>query len=127
MKVTEAVAKEAAEEVTQEDGPGTYTILHSGTWVTQSESKTSRVSISLKLGAQVTVLEVKMMSEDHRLRARIADPPGWISLKSLDDGYRWAVKVTANVEKRPASATSGYPDAGQADAEYGTLQTGACR
>merc|ERR1719277_425859 len=127
VEAKEAETKEAVAEMTQEDGPGTYTIVHAGTWVTLNESKTSRVSIALKQGTQVNVLEVKMMSKDHRLRARIADPPGWISLKNLDDGYRWAVKVTANVEKRTASATSGYPDDSQAGTEYGTLQTGICR
>merc|ERR1711988_611424 len=75
-----------------EDRPGTYTILHY-TVITKGESRQSDSFVELQTGAQVTVVEVKLMSAERRLRARIADPPGWISLENLDTGYRWAKRV----------------------------------
>merc|ERR1711988_1117617 len=87
-----------------EDRLGTYTILHP-TMMSRGESKQSDSSIDLQMGAQVTVVEMKLMSAERRLRARIADPPGWISLENLDIGYRWAERV----EDRPGTYAILHP------------------
>merc|ERR1711988_389563 len=84
----------------EDDRPGTYTILHH-TVMTKGESRKSDSTVELQTGAQVTVVEVKLMSAERLLRARIADPPGWISLENLDTGYRWAERV----EDRPGTYT----------------------
>merc|ERR1711988_2031975 len=83
-----------------EDRLGTYTILHP-TMMTRGESRQSDSSIELQTGAQVTVVEVKLMSAERLIRARIIDPPGWISLEKLDTGYRWAERV----DDRPGTYT----------------------
>merc|ERR1711988_1429277 len=83
-----------------EDRLGTYTILNP-TMMTRGESRQSDSSIDLQMGAQVTVVEVKLMSAERLIRARIIDPPGWISLEKLDTGYRWAERV----DDRPGTYT----------------------
>eukprot|EP00662_Eupelagonemidae_sp_cell21_P056885 gene56885-biopygen102925 len=35
----------------------------------------------------------------HRLRGRIAEPPGWISLENITDGHRW-VATAADIAVR---------------------------
>ena len=44
----------------------------------------------LNAGAAVEVLEIVEMPEIRRVRARIENPKGWISLVDMDDGFRWA-------------------------------------
>mmetsp|Transcript_145933 Transcript_145933/g.254612 ORF Transcript_145933/g.254612 Transcript_145933/m.254612 type:complete len:414 (-) Transcript_145933:45-1286(-) len=53
----------------------------------------------------VRVLEVVRMPEIHRVRARIQEPEGWISLLGLDDGFRGVVRVDEVGSKSDDSPT----------------------
>jgi len=82
-----------------EDAPGIYAIVRSAAVVpTVHMSGTKEITISLKAGDIVEVVEVVHHEGENRLRGRIANPPGWISLLDLEDGYRWAERQ----EGRPA-------------------------
>ena len=49
------------------------------------------ITDELRTGEVVSVLEVRR-TED-RVRARIKDPPGWISLVNLESGVRFATRA----------------------------------
>jgi len=53
--------------------------------------------IYLSAGMSVNVVELAHREDLQRLQGRIENPPGWISLKSLDSKYRWAVPVAGQV------------------------------
>jgi len=75
------------------DAPGNYVITREGTGLTKFKETRNQVS-ELKKGTQVQVVEVVTLPEAERIRGRIRDPPGWISLKNTKTGYRWANQVT---------------------------------
>merc|ERR1712203_851288 len=64
---------------------GSYTILLGGTSVTSGPCRDSDRVAELSEGALVSVVEIKEISEEHRVRGRIVEPAGWISLRSTDD------------------------------------------
>jgi len=73
------------------DRPGIYAVVRKAAVVpTVHMTGTAEIHTSLKAGDLVEVLEVVLNEGERRLRGRIANPPGWISLLDLDDGHRWA-------------------------------------
>lgn len=64
--------------------PGKFVIVKSDLPVNEQASRTSPVVASLTAGALVDVVEILSELHDGRLRARIGEPAGWISLKSDD-------------------------------------------
>lgn len=76
---------------TKEGDPGTYTIEVDGTAVTEAASVDSSDVTKLPVGTVVEVVEVAVQKE--RIRGRIVEPAGWISLVKLSSGQRWAAKV----------------------------------
>lgn len=75
-----------------DDGPGEY-IITADTFVTKTIERESEHVADVDHGTQVRVLEVMPHSPEHRVRARIQSPPGWISIANLKDGHRWAERV----------------------------------
>eukprot|EP00448_Togula_jolla_P022655 CAMPEP_0170573004 /NCGR_PEP_ID=MMETSP0224-20130122/2529_1 /TAXON_ID=285029 /ORGANISM="Togula jolla, Strain CCCM 725" /LENGTH=1053 /DNA_ID=CAMNT_0010895553 /DNA_START=38 /DNA_END=3199 /DNA_ORIENTATION=- len=85
-----------------EDYPGLYCIVHQGTLVSASASlaqeKHEEVG-RLDAGTMVEVVEVLRLPEDQkRVRAKLLEPQGWISLVDLGDTYRWAQRVQLEPE-----------------------------
>ncbi|CAJ1370400.1 unnamed protein product [Effrenium voratum] len=73
------------------DRPGIYAIIRRAAVVpTVHLSGTKEISCVLKAGDLVEVLEVAQNPGEQRVRGRIANPPGWISLMDLEDGHCWA-------------------------------------
>jgi len=92
--------------VASPESPGEYTLQ---TWatVTTGHSKDSDVVVEhLPFGSQVTVVEVVHIHYEKRVRGRIADPQGYITLRHMTSGERYAVPTseawmcTANARKR---------------------------
>jgi len=73
--------------------PGRYVITHDAR-VEDGPTLGSRKVAVLNAGAAVEVLEVVTMPKIRRVRARIENPKGWISLVNMDSGYRWAEATT---------------------------------
>lgn len=76
---------------TKEADAGTYKIEVAGTTVTESASVDSIDVTRLQAGTVVEVAEV--VAQEERIRGRIVDPSGWISLVKIGTGQRWASKV----------------------------------
>lgn len=77
-----------------EDAPGRYVINQDPTYVSPSSvvpMYDDEITDELRTGEVVSVLEVRR-TED-RVRARIKDPPGWISLVNLESGVRFATRA----------------------------------
>jgi len=70
---------------------GNYTILVDGTSVTSGPGCSTDDVAELAEGTKVSVVETQEFPEEHRLRGRIVQPAGWISLRDTYDGYTWAV------------------------------------
>mmetsp|Transcript_55370 Transcript_55370/g.154231 ORF Transcript_55370/g.154231 Transcript_55370/m.154231 type:complete len:371 (+) Transcript_55370:41-1153(+) len=75
------------------DVPGKYTIIKQAGVTTRMETVKAHVVGQLNVGDVVDVLEVVHNTEERRVRARIEDPPGWISLLNAETGTRWAVRA----------------------------------
>lgn len=87
---SEPTAEERAEEIAGLYPPGDYRLINES-YITNESSMDSADVGELQPGASVKVLEVITLVEEQRVRGRIAEPAGWISLLKLDDGYRWVV------------------------------------
>lgn len=75
-----------------EDLPGIYTITHA-TDVRSGVFLGSKHVADIQPGAVVCVKEVVTDDVAHRVRARIMEPAGWISLMDTESGNRWVQKV----------------------------------
>jgi hypothetical protein len=71
------------------DKPGPYVIVRA-TNVSNKLSNSSGFLQRLAIGTEVDVIEIVPAPEEKRLRAKIGNPDGWISLLNLEDGQRWA-------------------------------------
>lgn len=76
----------------QDDRPGPYKVEQESIVNTVADytSALAQEVTRLKVGTIVNVLEVMRRDDLKRVRARIAEPEGWISLLDTSDGYRWA-------------------------------------
>mmetsp|Transcript_103252 Transcript_103252/g.291984 ORF Transcript_103252/g.291984 Transcript_103252/m.291984 type:complete len:444 (+) Transcript_103252:116-1447(+) len=85
-----------------EDSPGMYVITHDNIKVSShlalGADQAGGTAKRLSVGALANVLEVALLTEGQRVRARIENPPGWISLMNTTNGYRWAEKLAAPEE-----------------------------
>jgi len=81
----------------EEEGPGVYTVIHDRTAVTRSVALGSDDDVVGKLGfgAVIRVIEVVRSHQERRVRGRIENPPGWISIMNMETGKRWAQKQTS--------------------------------
>mmetsp|Transcript_17064 Transcript_17064/g.30795 ORF Transcript_17064/g.30795 Transcript_17064/m.30795 type:complete len:461 (+) Transcript_17064:101-1483(+) len=75
------------------DVPGLYTIITDAA-VSPRVSRLDPDIAELGVGSLVEIEEVLLCADDQRIRARIKDPAGWISLVDLEEdpegGARWA-------------------------------------
>jgi len=88
-----------------EDSPGMYVITHNNTFVSEDARippSEHEVRHRLEEGREIRVLEVVQVPEQNRVRARIQNPPGWISLKDVKLGHRWANKKVDSEEELQA-------------------------
>merc|ERR1712060_292231 len=74
------------------DAPGRYMVLKR-TAVQLTAKVGSQKFATLEPGCEVSVVEVVDSTEDRRVRARVEEPAGWISLLNTESGLRWAEKV----------------------------------
>jgi len=91
-----------AEDEVEEDRPGMYVITHNNTFVSEEAmvpSSEQEVIHRLEEGRVIRVLEVVEVPEQNRIRARIQNPPGWISLMDIKMGHRWAKKTAGDEEE----------------------------
>lgn len=72
---------------------GLYTVASDVAVVTSTVSGESEKVGRLFKGANITVVEVVQPPGDSRIRARIQEPAGWISLENRSNGFQWAVKA----------------------------------
>eukprot|EP00662_Eupelagonemidae_sp_cell21_P058002 gene58002-biopygen51950 len=58
------------------------------------KNSTGFVTLFYDTEVEVVVVEVRRREDMNRIRGRIADPAGWISLEILDNGHRWVAVRT---------------------------------
>mmetsp|Transcript_139091 Transcript_139091/g.444239 ORF Transcript_139091/g.444239 Transcript_139091/m.444239 type:complete len:268 (-) Transcript_139091:529-1332(-) len=75
-----------------QDFLGLY-IMQEQAGVTSDAPAGSAMIGRVEKGMRVRALEVVHCPGEQRVRARIAEPAGWISLLDTSDGYRWAVRA----------------------------------
>jgi len=80
--------------------PGRYRIIAPALLSSGMRHDPSRVIGDLQVGTCINVLEVVTLKEDMRVRGRVEDPPGWISLEKIgrwlepiSQEDRWAEKL----------------------------------
>lgn len=75
------------------DAPGRYRIVGQEAFVSLTIRLGGTLISRLQQGEEVMVVDVLCSSEDHRIRGRLQNPAGWISLLNTQTGYRWAERV----------------------------------
>eukprot|EP00438_Fugacium_kawagutii_P000106 Skav218720 [mRNA] locus=scaffold1346:723503:724162:+ [translate_table: standard] len=78
----------------------------------------------LSTGQVVEVLECAVLQEAERIRGRLAEPQGWISLRNPSSGFRWACpkqsqdQIEADLQQLEDLATKeDTPEAAEANAD----------
>lgn len=86
--------KAASSHAVCDDAPGLYLVVRR-TRVTESEFVGGEPIAELAPGVRIHVAEVKFLSDEQRIRARITTPApgGWLSLGKSDAPFRWAIRV----------------------------------
>lgn len=79
------------EKKAAEDAPGPYTLIKAAGVMPTLHTAKGSVTRELRVGDVINVVEVVRLEEEKRVRARVEDPPGWISLLNMESGTRWAV------------------------------------
>eukprot|EP00933_Yihiella_yeosuensis_P083615 TRINITY_DN9785_c0_g1_i1.p1 TRINITY_DN9785_c0_g1~~TRINITY_DN9785_c0_g1_i1.p1 ORF type:complete len:1112 (+),score=327.76 TRINITY_DN9785_c0_g1_i1:449-3337(+) len=85
-----------------DDKPGSYIISREAFLTSTCENfspEDDEILEELEPDYEVEVLEVVHLCQDFRVRARIAEPSGWITLLNAETGRRWAEKK--NRSKKP--------------------------
>lgn len=73
------------------DGPGMFAITHPCALAPSVRLALKEdVITELEIGTVVQVVEVVRNDEQHRIRARLENPAGWISIEDILNGHRWA-------------------------------------
>lgn len=80
----------------KEDGPGLYVLtrmvcVSPSCWNIDPDDE--EILEELDEGTLVKVLEVKNLYQEGRIRARLEEPDGWITLFNSENGRRWAMKA----------------------------------
>jgi hypothetical protein len=86
------------------DAPGRYRCVAKKTFVGDSKCLGGSKIDTLPNGTEIDVLEVFEDLNDNRVRARIAEPAGWISLLNGGNGFRWAVRLRQKKHYKPRAA-----------------------
>lgn len=73
------------------DRPGPYTVIKQAGVMSTMETAKGSVKHHINIGDEINILEVVHNEAERRVRARLENPPGWISLLNMDSGTRWAV------------------------------------
>lgn len=98
--------------------PGEYDITN-GAAVGEAPSTRSKIFCSLEKGTHVTVLEVVHMPAEQRVRGRIREPAGFISLRNTSSEFCWAevraLNKTEFLEK--CGGGSGMPPQPESEAQ----------
>ncbi|CAK0800426.1 unnamed protein product [Prorocentrum cordatum] len=92
----------SAVAIVDDDAPGLY-CLTNGALVTAAAATASPEVARLGQGSTVRVLEVRRLADAQRVRGRIENPPGWISLLDLSDGFRWVERLEPLPVRVPAA------------------------
>ncbi|CAE7634710.1 unnamed protein product [Symbiodinium necroappetens] len=71
------------------DSPGVYVVSQTVALTVGPEKSSAKLQ-NLNVGTAVQVLEVVHQQEDKRVRGRVEDPAGWISIVGTEDSNRWA-------------------------------------
>lgn len=77
-----------AEAIPEQDCPGIYRVMSKAGLGDYME--VGEVSAIIYAGQEIAALEVVHDEENHRIRARISRPAGWVSLLDTKNGFRWA-------------------------------------
>lgn len=85
-----ASPEEQLEEIKGLFPPGEYRLINEGYPTAEASTESPDVG-ELPPGTIVNITEVAVLLEEKRVRGRIEEPAGWLSLLKLDDGYRWVV------------------------------------
>jgi hypothetical protein len=75
----------------QEDRPGRYYVIKEAGIMQSLQTAKGSVVGKVQVGDWIEVLEVVNVEAEKRIRARIQEPSGWISLMNNESGTRWAV------------------------------------
>eukprot|EP00435_Cladocopium_sp_Y103_P038064 s2099_g10.t1 len=73
------------------DSPGMYVVSQTVTLTVGPEKGSAKIQ-NLNAGTVIQVLEVIHRLEDRRVRGRVEEPAGWISIVGTEDSNRWAVR-----------------------------------
>lgn len=95
-------AGEQEDEAYEEDVTGFYR-MRSTTSVKHGMRVSSATVTNIYAGTTVEVLEVVICDEDQRIRARIKEPAGWISLSNTEYTQFWAVKEVDHFDVEAAA------------------------
>lgn len=114
------------DEITEQpDAPGQYVTIQNETFVgAAAEDITASVS-TLRYGTKVTVLEVAVLAERQRIRGRIEEPVGWISLLNSSDGHRWARREDGRCQSK-SSETAVQQEGDEASDKPQPQPSGGC-
>eukprot|EP00931_Biecheleriopsis_adriatica_P035506 TRINITY_DN20433_c0_g1_i2.p1 TRINITY_DN20433_c0_g1~~TRINITY_DN20433_c0_g1_i2.p1 ORF type:complete len:633 (+),score=134.49 TRINITY_DN20433_c0_g1_i2:56-1954(+) len=101
-----------------QDKPGRYRTVVEKTFVSTTKeigekSSMTRVA-TLPCGTEIDVVEVEEMDEFKRVRARIAEPAGWISLLNTRNAFRWAVHLRRPPGRRSSEKEESSKEVGNA-------------
>lgn len=90
------VAKKRSEkgDDSKRDAPGFYVMTNEGEVCSASDLNSDAIA-ELAVDDRIQVLEILNLPLVDRVRARIAEPAGWITLMDTSDGYRWAEKASS--------------------------------
>jgi len=96
--VTAKTTTTTTDSLTHGFGPGIYYVKNDVA-VTLGKSTSSKMVSTLKAHKYFTVLEVSKDTKDQRIRGRLKDPAGWISLMNLKTGHIWAHRALSFQQK----------------------------
>eukprot|EP00929_Paragymnodinium_shiwhaense_P089056 TRINITY_DN49315_c0_g1_i1.p1 TRINITY_DN49315_c0_g1~~TRINITY_DN49315_c0_g1_i1.p1 ORF type:complete len:1277 (-),score=256.19 TRINITY_DN49315_c0_g1_i1:85-3915(-) len=92
-KLQKKDVREEVQDDTMTDSPATYVTWHSTVVRATAELSSPEVD-TLTSGTEVVVVEVVTLVDGKRVRGRIENPAGWISLLDIETGNRVAAKVS---------------------------------
>ena len=109
-----------------QDETGTYVISsRAAVLVSPSKDLSPTPIAELSTGDIVEVIEYEVLQEAQRVRGRLEDPPGWISLRNPSSGFRWACpkqpqdEIDASLQKlEDLAMKEDTPEAAEANADF---------
>ena len=109
-----------------QDETGTYVISSRAPVLVSPSKDLSPTPIAeLSTGDIVEVIEYEVLQEAQRVRGRLEDPPGWISLRNPSSGFRWACpkqpqdEIDASLQKlEDLALKEDTPEAAEANADF---------